>query len=282
MDRSNLLALLTIGMLTGCGGPADETGFTVRDSAGVEIVTNVEPAWNTPWRVSAEPQLTLGAEEGEPAQEFTWILQALRLDDGRIVVADQQSMEIRYFENTGAFVRSVGGRGGGPGEFARLEAIARLPDDSLFAYGQWQATIFDPQGEFVRSFAVEPPETYMPMGPQGLFADGSFLMTRTGYRIADGRGPPASSDRSNRYFNTAPLEWPSASSARIPDGNSPSIPTVEGGASTEARGNLRGIRPSWPTKTVSMWRTTRRTRFRSTISAAHRSHSIAGSTNRSR
>src|SRR6187551_3395842 len=71
------------------------------------------------------PQLTLveelrigGAEEG-PAS-FTTIA-GLGFDaEGRIWVLDRQTQELRVFGRNGEFVRNIGQRGSGPGEFQEI------------------------------------------------------------------------------------------------------------------------------------------------------------------
>lgn len=188
-NHLRLLFLLPIALQFGCGSRGADTGPMIRDSAGIRIVESTEPAWTTPWRLSSQPILTIGQLEGEPEYEFTRILGALRLGDGRVVIADATSMELRFFDNNGRFLHAAGGSGGGPGEFERLEAIARFANDSLFAYGRWRVSIFDHEGEFVRSFSVEPPDLYLPMKPLGRFTDGSFLTTQSGYPIGGWDGP---------------------------------------------------------------------------------------------
>jgi hypothetical protein len=55
------------------------------------------------------------------------------LHDGRIVVADGGSLSLRFFDSTGTFLKSVGRRGGGPGEFQALRVFFAMPGDTLVA-----------------------------------------------------------------------------------------------------------------------------------------------------
>src|SRR5690606_18394752 len=100
--------------LTACGA-ADRSGdrVVVRDSAGVRIVENVEPAWCPvdAWRIPDAPVVPIGAVEGEAHEQFFRITGILRLDDGRIVVADDGARELRFYDAAGHFLSSAGRQG---------------------------------------------------------------------------------------------------------------------------------------------------------------------------
>ena len=174
------LALL---LLAGCGGDAAvEAGMPlVRDSAGIQIVENAAPAWGEGegWRLSPAPVLQIGELEGAPAYQFDRIGSALRLADGRIVVANTGSQELRFYDASGAHLRSVGGEGGGPGEFEWLVWVEATPGDSLVAYDlrSRRLSVFSPTGEFVRSTTLEGrPEGGIPQ-VMGRFEDRSLLVS---------------------------------------------------------------------------------------------------------
>ncbi|HEX9094463.1 MAG TPA: hypothetical protein VF902_10845, partial [Coriobacteriia bacterium] len=101
------------------------------------------------------------------------------LSDGRIVVANGGSQELRYFDSTGTYLMTAGRKGGGPGEFEQLGAAMALPGDTVAAY-DWslrRISLFDSTGTFVRSFTLEFPAG-MP-SPIGRFADGTWLSNRS-------------------------------------------------------------------------------------------------------
>jgi hypothetical protein len=58
------------------------------------------------------------------------------LDDGRIVVANGGSQELRYFDGEGTFLFSVGQEGEGPGEFRRPTRVRRAGPDTLLVWDQ--------------------------------------------------------------------------------------------------------------------------------------------------
>jgi hypothetical protein len=94
----------------------------VRDSAGVRIVENARPVWAPAeaLRLSLSPALVIGTRP-EPSYELSRVAGAARLSDGRIVIADGGSLQLRFFDSQGVFSNAVGGPGEGPGEFRRID-----------------------------------------------------------------------------------------------------------------------------------------------------------------
>ncbi|WP_309671692.1 hypothetical protein [Gemmatimonas sp.] len=76
-----------------------------------------------PFRLSAAPILTIGAEDKGPAYQLDRVYGAVRLPDGRIAVGNSSTGELRLYDARGSFLTSASRRGGGPGEFDETEAI---------------------------------------------------------------------------------------------------------------------------------------------------------------
>ena len=69
------------------------------------------------WRLTEEPLVTIGrAATGQPESQFSWIVGALRPAPDMIVVLDDESLELRFFDAGGNHLATVGGPGEGPGE----------------------------------------------------------------------------------------------------------------------------------------------------------------------
>jgi hypothetical protein len=84
------------------------------------------------------------------------IVGATRLSDGRVVVADQSTLQLKFYDAAGRHLKAVGGRGQGPGEFRDFYTIARLTGDSIAVHARGMATIFAPNGMFARSVRFGP------------------------------------------------------------------------------------------------------------------------------
>jgi hypothetical protein len=171
-----LAALATALLLQACGQGASPAP-SVRDSAGVTIAEYATWAPDSlPWSVSAQPMVEIGTLEGEDAYQFDRIGGVARLSDGRIVVANGGTQEVRYFDPTGRHLRSTGRKGEGPGEFQSPGTLVVLPGDSVAVYDWYlrRVSFLDPAGAFVRSFAFQ--HSAGVASPVGRFADGSWLM----------------------------------------------------------------------------------------------------------
>ncbi|HEX2188702.1 MAG TPA: hypothetical protein VHG51_07365 [Longimicrobiaceae bacterium] len=165
-------------LAVGCGADARAAGPVVRDSAGITVVENAAPAWREGegWTVSAEPLLDVGVTDGDPAYQFSEVAGAVRLGAGTLVVADNGSKDLRFYDARGRHLRTAGRQGGGPGEFERVDALARLAGDSLLVWDSKliRATVFGPDGALAR---VVRPAGLEGMTPRfrGAFADGAFV-----------------------------------------------------------------------------------------------------------
>lgn len=171
--------LLTSLPLFACAGDRDAARFaTVRDSAGVRIVENERPAWNAGegWRVEEPPEVDIGVADGAPEYQLYRAASAARLSDGRIVVANGGTNELRFYDASGRHLRSVGREGEGPGEFRDLQRVWKLRGDSLLAYDFFPArlSVFSPTGEFVRSLRVIAPDGRQVL-VRGPLEDGSLV-----------------------------------------------------------------------------------------------------------
>src|SRR4051812_22389282 len=61
-----------------------------------------------------------------PEGEFLTITDAAVGRDGRLIVADEKTPIVRLFAPTGKFLRTIGGKGRGPGEYLLPRGVAIL------------------------------------------------------------------------------------------------------------------------------------------------------------
>jgi hypothetical protein len=181
--RCSILLLLPLAACDAAGGESS-SGVAVRDSAGIQIVESTTPAWSDGqgWTLGAEPTVEIGVVEGAPEYQLNRVTGAIRLASGQIAVANSASQEIRFYDAAGKYLRTAGGKGGGPGEFRGLGAIQLLRGDSIFAFDimQQRLSVFSPEGDFVRSAQLErTPDGGMPFA-SGALRDGSVVVRVTG------------------------------------------------------------------------------------------------------
>ncbi len=78
------------------------------------------------------PFLSIGVEEGEDAYQLHRVFDALRLPNGSVVVSNSGSHELRLFDSTGTYVKSLGRVGQGPMEFGEFSSQSLYPRPSQF------------------------------------------------------------------------------------------------------------------------------------------------------
>jgi len=116
----------------------------------VEPVSETENVALAPsYALSEEPLATIGGSDEGDGHVLHWAESALRLSDGRIVVGDVGTRELRWFDGRGEYLQAVGGSGEGPGEFDRLRAIMRSSGDTVVAWdwGLKRLNLVSPDGE---------------------------------------------------------------------------------------------------------------------------------------
>ena len=141
------------------GGSA---GSPVGRSGGLEV-----------WRLDSVPLMSVGDTEADPLHEVAGITITPR----HVVIAQESTGTLRFYDRRGSLDNVVGGRGEGPGEFGELVWM-RGVGDHLFAYDRYgrEVSRFSLDGRLLGSVALSPPEEYLAgLSALGVFSDGSLL-----------------------------------------------------------------------------------------------------------
>lgn len=155
-----IIGLILPLLLAAChGGDASSDGVI-----GIEAVPT--------YVVAEEPDVSIGVTKGKAPYLLNVVTGATRLSDGTIVVADATSAELRYFDASGRFVRTMGRRGRGPGEFNWIRRIFPVGGDTIGVDDVDRVTILAPDGALVRTFQSFV-GTYLDV--MGRLATGSFV-----------------------------------------------------------------------------------------------------------
>ena len=107
------------------------------------------------WRI--EPEVVIGAADGEGPEVFGQIRGVAPLPDGRIAVLDAQAQEVRIFAADGAHDRTFGGQGQGPGEFAGANGMVLGHDGVLRVHDPRNSRLsfLHPDSGYLRSTPVQ-------------------------------------------------------------------------------------------------------------------------------
>ena len=126
------------------------------------------------WTVAAKPTVSIGEVEAAQEYMFSQVVGAVRLSDGRLVVANGASNELRVYDAAGKHLSTLGRAGGGPGEFQTLRALWLLPADTVIAIDARnnRVTVYAPGPTLSRSYQLQ-----SVAGISGRLGDGSYLLT---------------------------------------------------------------------------------------------------------
>jgi hypothetical protein len=167
------LSYLVVSLLWSGLGCTDDSApspgeVTVRDSAGVRIVESSGATWtrDRAWRVEPEPTLDIGSVEGAAHYSFGFVRGAQRLTDGRILVLDGMLSTLTEYSPDGGYVREWAGKGEGPGELMGPLDLIWQPGDSVLVVKVRGATLFGPDGGFIREVRL-PVAEWAYLGPDG-------------------------------------------------------------------------------------------------------------------
>jgi hypothetical protein len=120
--------------------------------SGTIHVTNPDAGiWDSAsaWRMVEA--VRIGTDEAEGPASFADV-RAIEVDDaGRIYVLEAEAQEIRVFDSSGTYVRTIGRKGSGPGELKDAIGLAWDPAGRLWAVDQANArfTAFDTAGNYL-------------------------------------------------------------------------------------------------------------------------------------
>ena len=184
---------LVLAAVTLATGSACSDSVPAGPSVAVETIgdtTVVRTLSGSVWGAEASlvPEVSIGELEG-PDEYLFGRIGSMAVDEARnVYVFDQQSQQVRVFDAEGAYVASLGRDGEGPGEFARAETIAVLPDGRVLVRdpGNMRVQVFARASGGRASGETEEWEynsrnSYRPGAP--LYTDvrgRTFLLTRDG------------------------------------------------------------------------------------------------------
>ena len=131
------------------------------------------------WTLSDEPAVIIGGADEREGYLLHEVVGATRLGDGRIVILNGGTLELKYYDSEGAHLLDAGGEGEGPGEFQWFWGATRLPRDSILVLSGTGLARFGPDGRYAGSLPFEPPPPgecrWTIEGGQHPLADGSIL-----------------------------------------------------------------------------------------------------------
>jgi len=156
MNRWLWLILLGVCLAgVGCGqGERPVTEVTVEEIDGVTYVHNPKVPLHPDKTVVLEQDLSIGGEDAE-GNVILFSPQFYLADaSGRIWIGERQDQSFKVFDSEGNFLKTVGAKGDGPGEFQSLAYCGFAPDGRLVVsdFRARRTSVFDREGNFLSDF----------------------------------------------------------------------------------------------------------------------------------
>ena len=164
--------LLPLALLVACGDAGD-------GSANGAAVT--------------EEVFTVGSVVGDEWDTFGSIRSVHFDAQGNLHIFDMQAEHILVVGPDGSLIRTVGGRGEGPGEFGSVTTAIVGRDGSYTVLGFSQIDLLEPDGEFVRRITLDPMTTGIVIAnlalPDGRLVTGAIMRLGDDREEAEGGHP---------------------------------------------------------------------------------------------
>ena len=143
------LAVCCCAAIIACGEQsarrADAPATTI-DTVGDTIRVRIGPGAAPVLRL--EPEVRIGTVDGDAAYELGRVSAIVEGPAGGIYIWDDRLSELRLYDSAGVFVRTLGRKGQGPGEYVDAAGIASMPNDGVALWDPQTGrfTVFEPDG----------------------------------------------------------------------------------------------------------------------------------------
>ena len=181
--------LLPLAFLAACGDTGDGPDAGARGTLdGPDVIVTA----------ATEEVFAVGSAMGDDWDTFGNVRSVHFDAQANLHIFDSQADHILVVGPDGSLIRTVGGKGEGPGEFGNVIDVIVARDGSYTVMGFGQMDLLDPRGEFVRRVTMDPATTGMVMADLAL-PDGRLVTDRI-VRFGDDDEQPGEEGRAIHIF----------------------------------------------------------------------------------
>lgn len=190
-----MLALVTCAACRGADRTAADRPFSVRDSAGVQVVDNGGRTGRPDSLLTLTETMRISSSDDGDTTRLFFNVNVIEVDAAnRIYVADA-SRRIRTYDSAGILLRTFGGQGKGPGEFAYIHSIMPHRDTiGVFDFSQRRLTRFDSDGHVAGEETISVGTLFDPRALVSMIAlpralvDGGLIVAMNNHKQYPGPG----------------------------------------------------------------------------------------------
>jgi hypothetical protein len=172
--------------LISCGQSSSDWKGHIEEKNGMVILYNPEePLYQEPL-FTLEEELSIGGEDDR--EEYLFIeINSIAIDDhSNLFVLDRRAAHIKVYDSTGAYLRTIGRRGQGPGEFQNPIAMFLAHDQKIVVedFINRRLSIFALEGEHLKDLSFGD----MLLGKIDMDQEGCYYAMTTEYYVPTENG----------------------------------------------------------------------------------------------
>jgi len=167
-ERSLLILGVALLMITGCSRKGNVSGWkaTVEIVDGVKTVRNPETPRYGEFAFDLVEDLVIG-EEKEEISFFPGRVQLNVDGQGRVYVCDWGNRRVQVYDKNGAYMRTLGRQGQGPGEYGMPASVLLDGEGNAYINSVRSLVVFGPAGVFKKNILLKAFLSTMILGPGG-------------------------------------------------------------------------------------------------------------------
>ena len=149
---TTFIVLAFILLPTACRQTKSEWKGSIEEKNGMVIVKNPdEPLYKDPI-FTLEEELSIGGAEEREEYIFMEMSRTAIDDDGNIYILDRRGAQIKVFDSRGTYLRAIGKRGQGPGEFQNPIEMFITPHHEIMVedFGNRRLSFYTLEGKHLR------------------------------------------------------------------------------------------------------------------------------------
>ena len=153
MKNTSVFSFLCLVILTftlSCNQQKTKWKGAVEEKDGVIIVKNPKEPIYRENVLELQEDLSIGDAEGREDYMFSEIVSVAVDEEERIYVLDSKEVHIKVFDKNGIYLKTIGQRGQGPGEFGIPTSIQISQDGNIIVHDMWSIVYLTSDGIFLK------------------------------------------------------------------------------------------------------------------------------------
>ncbi len=154
MKKTSAVIFIFVVLVWSAYSKSQKSNASVEVIDGVEFIHNTETPMYPDKTVSFVEDLSISGEDTDGEIVLSNPMLSFVDDNENIYISETKDQVIKVFGPTGKYIKTIGAKGNGPGEFQRIWKLGATKDGKLVALDiiARRTSFFDSSGQFLNSF----------------------------------------------------------------------------------------------------------------------------------